>query len=61
MKRSEARLIIARLLTDVFDDEMALKRAAKILAVIEDDIGMDPPYNSWVDDEADGNFWEPET
>ena len=61
MKRSEARIIIAGLLTDLLDDEMALKRANKILAVVQDQIGMEPPYNFWVDDEADGNFWEPET
>jgi hypothetical protein len=60
MKRSEARLFIAKLLTDVFDDEMALKRAAFILLKLEDDLGMRPPYDSSQDDEVDTMEWEPE-
>lgn len=66
MKRSHARLEVAKLLTDVFDDEMALKRANFLLAKIEELGFLPPAHNAFegrentFNDKMFVNKWEPE-
>jgi hypothetical protein len=65
MKRSEVVKYIyhsIKVLDDYnrFEEKELMEFSEKLLTGLEENIGMNPPYNSWVDDEEDGCFWEPE-
>lgn len=61
MKRSQALTRIEQFLQDSFPPSTSYDIAAQyILEMLEEDIGMNPPYDSTSDDEDPNYCWEQE-